>query len=527
MLPITFHRKMDTSRLHGSELRSLASILQGVPAPGYAALDDYNATVDREVKALPRRMRQSVLFSKSALCMTHKGLDHNLIDDVWDWVKYEFDSGIGKQIFPLILSRKLTAAQERKIRQLEPVLQMWRKEFRIETSAPPGRAPIDAGSKWSYQKDRCKGCMLARIGSDEGIVFALFAGMITRFPAWKLVSGRPDTAELTVAKLAHLKSKRVRFVRYWLRAFDKNNVVVTEATEFGLTMKKLYREWKDNRKADRPSIYGGRYSEDSTLQDSRTDPFSDRHRVSTEASERSRSTTGPASRHLSTRTPSSRQPPSPHSSTSHRATDTIQRTQTDPKLGPQPRSNSIHPHTPLEEVGFKHPSYRVRPPPSVPDDIFSDLASTIYPDDSISCAPTRIHQTSPTRWHNPIFENLDLPPSPPLHPRPLTIPRQLPNPSRLSTSSARTPASRSSSARSPPSLTTATSLASTATIQSYDGGRSSAIPIPSRHSMYFGYGEVKADPFEQADEYAEEVQTTGAAGGKWEAGAGTEWSKLY
>jgi hypothetical protein len=530
-------RMMETRQLHHSELKKLIHILRGIPPSGSAKLDAYNSAVKQDIKVLPRRMRQPFLSSSSNLCRTHKGLKSQLISEVWSWIQHEFDSAIGKHVFPLIMGRKLTADQENKIRQLEPVLEMWHKDFKTETSAPPGRDPIPSGSNWAYQTDQCPACMLARIGSDENVLSALYAGMLGRFPIYKLMSGKGcQVVELRVSKLDHPKSKRVRFVRYWIKACNKGDRLLEDATELGIVLKKMYKKWKDGRK-EGPNIYGGRYDSDGTTSSSfmDTNPFSDSNRASTEGSEWSQPAPGPAPHQPSTPHSSSRQPSVRRSTSTiaidinepYQHKDWSQPQSPDPKIGPLPRSAGIHPQSPLEPLGFKLTGDRVRDstesshPLPDPD---SDSDSTVYPWDSISVAPLRINKPPPPIPSKYKPANLFL-----------EVPRQTSRCSKAPSSKCSHPAPRPASSLSPSSQTARSehsgSFASTATISSYDGNEG-GFPVPHRRSMYFTYGDGQADPFEDADEDAveEHEMLTPIVEDKTErvdSVAGTHWSELY
>lgn len=249
---------MSTRRMHNTEMKKLVRVFRGMPRPDLAKRRDteaYQQTTRDAVKELPRRLRHSVLsMSTSPLCCSHKGLDHHLVKEIFDWVRHEFDGGIGKFIYPLLMHNKLTIPQEYNIRCLEPVLQMWRSDFKVEASAPPDRAPVDCGSKWKYQEDQCPACMLARVGSDDSVLRALYAGMIVRFNSEKL--GWVDTplSEVNGKKLDKPRSKRVRFVRYWVKACARGDYLLTEAAEMGLNLRRVHMEWKRTQR-QRPSFY--------------------------------------------------------------------------------------------------------------------------------------------------------------------------------------------------------------------------------------------------------------------------------
>jgi hypothetical protein len=440
-----------TCQLHNSDMKKLVPIFRGVPSPGSDRLDAYNNTVKECVKALPHWLRKPYLSSSSNLCRTHKGLN-SLINEVWSWVQHEFDSGIGKYVFPVLMNCKLNPGQENKIRQLEPVLEMWRKDFKTEASAPPGRPPIPGHAKWAYQTDQCSACMLARVGSDNNVLLALYAGMIGRFPLHKLMGRTVSLAELRASKLNDPKSKRVRFVRYWIKACRDGDNLMHDAAELGIALKKMHKEWKRGRK-ESPSIYGGR--SDSERASSGGDPFSDDNCVSTSGSGRPHT-------------------PPRHSVRQHSkiASDI------EPKIGPSPRSSDITSRSPVKPLGFNLSAARARDS-LLPQPDNSDSDSTIYPGDSISVAPLGITKPLP---HLP-NRYADMPPSNPF----LDVPYAQLNPRPVSSVYSTHPSQVSGS------------FASTATILSYDGCEAATM-MPKRQSMYFWYGDKTGDPFEDADE---------------------------
>jgi hypothetical protein len=503
-----FQMKMiETRQLHNSDMKKLVPILRGVPSPGSARLDAYNNTVKEDVKALPRRLRQSHLSTSGNICRTHKGLNPNLMKELWSWVQHEFDTGIGRHVFPVLMANKLTAIEETQIRQLEPVLEMWRKDFTIDASAPPGRTPISGQSKWTYQPDQCPACLLARIGSSKKVLVALCAGMIGRFPLHKLMSRAVSLAELRPSKLNDAKSKRVRFVRYWIKVCSDGDAMLDDATELGILLKKMHKEWKSGHRA-RPSIYGGQFDSGRVSSGGSTDdPFSDSNR-STEGSDRP----APSPRRSSTRHASSRQ----HSNIAMDIDNSYQPrdwSPLDPKLGPLPRSSNIPPLSPIEPLGFNLPANHFRDSSSSFHPLLdsSDSDSTLYPNDSISVAPLRITKPPPRPIAQPTHPYADMPSNPFLE-----VPR-MPRPT--------------SSVYSIHPSCVSGSIASSATILSYDGGEAAALPIPKRQSMYFRYGDGMGDPFEEADEDAVEglgmIGEEENNGKKRDSVATTSWGALY
>jgi hypothetical protein len=382
--------------MHNTEMKKLVRVLRGVPCPDVAKRRDteaYQQTTKDAVKDLPRRLRHSLLsMSTSPLCSTHKGLDHHLMEDIFDWVRHELDGGIGKFIYPLIMHNKLTISQEYNIRCLEPVLQMWRKDFKAEASAPPDRTPIDCGSRWKFQDDQCAACILARIGSDDSVLRALYAGMIVRLNSEKLGWAGTPLSELNARKLDKPKSKRVRFVRYWVKACASGDHLLTEAAEMGLHMRRAHIKWKRSQ-CQRPSFYqdgrssmaGNSVRTDLYPINPFRDPPAELHRPRTAVE---------TERWL-------------HPKRVYQPND--------PKIGPNPRPQNVRGYSTGESLGFNpsvhhprvsstshhHPRDSPESSPPLPDpelnrrlshhDDFecSDSDTTIHPCDSASQAPFR------------------------------------------------------------------------------------------------------------------------------------------
>ncbi|KAF2995254.1 hypothetical protein E8E13_003482 [Curvularia kusanoi] len=239
-----FFRKMDTRRLHSAEIKQLVRVMRSDPSSTLAPVKahDEKATMNT-IKLLPRRLRSKLLSSHGSLCHSHKGLDTHLIDDIWAWIKFELEVAIGRFLYPLIVSGALSKSDEYRLRQLEPVMEMFLPEWTLAESSPPGKAPINTGMKWAYQKDGCPACMLSRLGSDSDVLFTLLAGMSGHL--------RPRNSSG--------KSKRMRFVRYWMRTHTNGEQKAEEAYDFGIELKALRREAK---KSLRQSGQSSRFKRD-------------------------------------------------------------------------------------------------------------------------------------------------------------------------------------------------------------------------------------------------------------------------
>jgi hypothetical protein len=246
-------RKIETRRLSNNDMRKLVGILSGVPS-GLIRKDEEDAYVTKvkgAIKALPHQLRAPKLsLRNSNLCHLHKGLDDYLINDIWAWVKHEFEGAIGEFIWPIIVSGIISTYQELTIRQLEPVLQMWREDFDLALSPPPGRLPINAGSRWHFQGNKCPACMLARIGSDLQVLGTLFMGMVCRNPSTQRSFFRPE----------EIKHKRLRFVRYWMKSLPCGAQELSAKYDLAVELKSLHVEAKKRIESRNKSFFYTRYS---------------------------------------------------------------------------------------------------------------------------------------------------------------------------------------------------------------------------------------------------------------------------
>jgi hypothetical protein len=433
-MPVFMH-KMETRRLTNSDMKKLVRIFIGWPTAASESREvKYRKYTKEDIDALPRRLRSSHLsLSSTNLCSMHKGLDAHLVNDVWAWLRHEFDGAIGKFLYPIIMSGRLTAEQELKVRQLEPVIQMWHADFSLEASAPLGHHPINGNSRWKYQKDQCPGCMLARIGSDEKVLFALFAAMVGHFNTRSL-----STADMlrSVVGWEKTKSKRIRFVRYWIQASKGRDARLFEAGELGMEMKRLRREWKielrrlRHAERERPSVDGSTASR--RVNDARSErPSVEESTASQTSTGLSGSTACGTSTNLSGTTacnssdairvdisepyqPKDWSTQSWHDkvdiSEPYQQKDWSAQTWHDNKLGPMPRPIDAERHSPAVKLGFNMPGMldRIR---KVHDDTpvyirqdSNQSKSTVHPGSSVSVArgslyppPLRPRKPLPTK----------------------------------------------------------------------------------------------------------------------------------
>ena len=229
--------KMETRRLHNPDMRQLVQVLRTDPRSTVGPGDErFEKATQALIKKLSRRLRSSVMSWHGSLCRSHKGLDFYLINDVWSWIKYELEVTIGRFLYPIIMSDALPNLHEDMVRQLEPVVRMFTTDWTLVGSAPPGKHPVDKGNKWAYQENKCPACMLTRLGSDIEVLYALFACMYGRLQSRSGGHGQNGVKSI--------RSKRLRFIRYWMKTHPEGEQAAEAAYNFGVQFKAVRRDAK-------------------------------------------------------------------------------------------------------------------------------------------------------------------------------------------------------------------------------------------------------------------------------------------
>lgn len=248
-------RKMETRRLHKPDMKHLVQVLRTDPRSTVGPGDErFEKATQAAIKKLPRRLRSSTVSWHGSLCRSHKGLDAYLINDVWSWIKYELEVAIGRFLYPIIMSDALPDVHEYQVRQLEPVVRMFNVEWTLAGSAAPGKQPIDTGNKWAYQENDCPACMLTRLGSDVEVLFALYACMY----------GRLQSRNGGQNGVKSVRSKRLRFIRYWMETHPEGIQVSEVAYHFGIQLKAVRRDAKHSLRRSTRSTRHARDKIDQT-----------------------------------------------------------------------------------------------------------------------------------------------------------------------------------------------------------------------------------------------------------------------
>lgn len=250
-------RATSYSHLYLEDIAALTSILSHHPPPhvDHAGVQcsSYRSITKQQIAALRPHLQSSLAHTLTGalkpahapaargrlgeLCpQLHGRLSARLCQSVFEWVRHEFETGIPMMLAPLWYHDMLSAAQEQRLRCLEPVVQMWKEGFDPVAEAVPGREPrrVLIGpwtrsrvSKWGRQEDGCFACMLARIGGDENACFALLTGMVARMKSERIKDG---------------KSGRVQWVEAWLKGFQGSERLIQEAWALGNEIKEMSRK---------------------------------------------------------------------------------------------------------------------------------------------------------------------------------------------------------------------------------------------------------------------------------------------
>lgn len=229
------------------DIHLLADIFQDLPTP----------ELQTRIRDLPRNLRASGFHrSPSAstgkvhpgyLCDVHKKLKKSVSYEVLSLLQREI-MRIAKFLYPVIMSGHLVAWEEDRMRQLEAVPQMYIPGYDAQACAPEGRLPVCPGSisekgifvpRWAYEESQCPACILARIGADEAVLFALLAGEVA------CVSRRDR------GSIGNPKSRRVRLLKDWLEMREGGERLVNDAFYLAGRMRDIKRDLRRRASEER------------------------------------------------------------------------------------------------------------------------------------------------------------------------------------------------------------------------------------------------------------------------------------
>jgi hypothetical protein len=226
------YRASSYSHLSKRDTTKLVRILRDSPLP----CDDVNSektqkyiqNVKKLVQRLPPHLLRNGIAlkigniftpkssepSRGRLCHgLHEKLQPKLVHSIFSWIKYEVETGIPIFLFPLYLHDALTPEQEKFMRYIELIPEMWQASYNAKDTSPPNRQPKYAHvrhgdvvlSRWAKGLNPCPACMLARIGGSFRASFALLLGMLARMRTDRIKEG----------------SCRVMWAERWVNLFSK------------------------------------------------------------------------------------------------------------------------------------------------------------------------------------------------------------------------------------------------------------------------------------------------------------------
>ncbi|KAF2815965.1 uncharacterized protein BDZ99DRAFT_565857 [Mytilinidion resinicola] len=245
------YRATSYSHLGRRDIAKLTAILRDSPLP----CDDINSEktqkyirrVKKATQALPPHLlRNSVALkisnifmkngdlSRAGLCHNlHEKLPAKLVQSIFSWIRHEIEEGIPRFFHILYFHNALTPEQEKFVRYLELIPEMWQNDYDARKTAPPNREPIYSQveqngivlSRWAKGQHQCPACMLARIGGSYRACYGLLLGILAR---WSTAKTKADT------------SRRLQWVERWVHQFQPG------ADRFAWPeAQKLKEIWKD------------------------------------------------------------------------------------------------------------------------------------------------------------------------------------------------------------------------------------------------------------------------------------------
>ncbi|KAJ9667170.1 hypothetical protein H2201_002690 [Coniosporium apollinis] len=228
--------------LTSSDITQLARILSHAPPPflhhSSPQVTAYKLATKKELEQIPARLENAKYFTfrgrfkyvyhygrgdSGVLCELHAPLNYYLVRSLFHFVRREINDQIPAFISDLHEAGVLTKKQMAVFSVLDTVPGMWRSNFTDSFAA----VRLDGGlamSKWRRQEDHCYACMLARLGGDEQVVFALAAGIL----------GRHRGKGIHIAN-----SKRLLWIESWLSGFENRERMMDDSWALGKQLKAL------------------------------------------------------------------------------------------------------------------------------------------------------------------------------------------------------------------------------------------------------------------------------------------------
>ncbi|KAJ9638388.1 hypothetical protein H2199_007076 [Coniosporium tulheliwenetii] len=223
-------------------MAALARILSHAPPPflhhSSPQVTAYKRATKKELEQIPARLENAKYFTfrgrfkyvyhygrgdSGVLCELHAPLNYYLVRSLFHFVRREINDQIPAFISDLHEAGVLTKEQMAVFSVLDTVPGMWRSNFTDSFAA----VRLDGGlamSKWRRQEDHCYACMLARLGGDEQVVFALAAGIL----------GRHRGKGIHIAN-----SKRLLWIESWLSGFENRERMMGDSWALGKQLKAL------------------------------------------------------------------------------------------------------------------------------------------------------------------------------------------------------------------------------------------------------------------------------------------------
>jgi len=256
-------------QLEREEIKLLATVLCHQPPPTVAYdsswARQYRAQTKLQMENLPESLREHpnmvmhYLNKKlephqreavRELCPLHMRLNKPVVRSTLYTYKTEIDINIPALVTVLAESGFLDQDTIDIFDKLRDVSAMW-IDYRLFKKT----YGVTPKARWAYQEDRCAGCVLARLGSDKDVLFALKVGLGIRQGA------RPG------------RSKRVQYIGFLLDQFDGSEKDRKMADNLAATLYSLLEMLTETSSADPLSPLNMRVTLDDALPEDVVQPL--------------------------------------------------------------------------------------------------------------------------------------------------------------------------------------------------------------------------------------------------------------